>query len=183
VRVRRHAILLAVTVALTASATAVAQTPQALILALQKAKVSQSDLPHGYTTPLVGAYKVTAEAKKHGAVGGVQIFMDGGKEGIIYLVFRTPALAKADWKHASFNGAKPSSAPASIPKPSVVVDTSGTGSAGGKTITFGLTEVAALSGNVIVQAVTASTASKTHGDRSGALLLAAYALRHLTAAR
>jgi hypothetical protein len=182
-RVRRQAILLVVASALAAVATASAQTPQALIAALEKAKVSSSDLPHGYSSPLVGAYNVSAEAKKHGAVGGVQIFMDGGNEGIIYLVFKTPALAKADWRNANFNGAKTSAAPSSIPKPNVVVDTSSTGTANGKKVTFGLTEVAALSGNVIVQAITASTASKTHGDKAGAVLLAQYALKHLSAAR
>jgi hypothetical protein len=182
-RVRRQAILLVFAAALVGAAVAGARTPPALITALEKAKVSSSDLPHGYSSPLVGAYEVSAEAKQHGAVGGVQIFMDGGSEGIIYLVFKTSALAKADWKNANFNGAKTSAAPSSIPKPNIVVDTSGTGTANGKKITFGLTEVATLSGDVIVQAITASTASKTHGDRAGAVALAQYALNHLKAAR
>ncbi len=53
----------------------------------------------------------------------------------------------------------------------------------GKKITFGLTEIAMLSGNVIVQSITTSTKSTKHGDVTGAALLAQFAQKHLTAAR
>ena len=183
-RVPGQALLAALATAFVLVATAgAARSPQALVGALVKAKVTSADLPHGYSAPVVGAYKISADVKKHGAVGGAQIFADGGHEAIIYIVFKTPALASADWKHANFHGAKTSPAPGSISKPNVEIDTSAGETVNGKNVTFGLTEIAVLARNVIVQSITTSTKSAKHGDISGAVLLAQFALKHLQSAR
>ena len=55
--------------------------------------MTSADLPHGYSAPVVSVYKISADVKKHGAIGGAQIFADGGNEAVIYIVFKTPALA------------------------------------------------------------------------------------------
>lgn len=162
-----------------AAARANRPSPQALYSALLKAPVTESQLPHGYKSPLVGKYPLTATAKSHHAVGGVQIQADSGNVAVIYIVFATSADAKADWANANFAGTTTQAAPSSIPKPSIVVNTSATGTSGGKKITFGLTDIACLYGNVIVQAATSSTASTKHGDLAGALALARFAVKHL----
>jgi hypothetical protein len=160
-----------------------AQTPQALVNALVKAKVKTGDLPHGYSSPTVSAYKVSADAKTHGAIGGAQIFADGGNEAVIYIVFKSPALATADWKHVNLHGVAAAKAPASVPKPNIEINTSAGATINGKKVTFGLTEIATLSGNVIVQSITTSTKSTKHGDIAGAAALAQFAVKHLNAAR
>jgi hypothetical protein len=183
-RLSSWALLAACAAALVAIASAsAAKSPAALIAALEKAKVTNAQLPKGYKSPVVGPYKVTAAIKKHGAVGGVQIFADGGNEAIIYIVFKNAAAAKLDWTHANFHGQKTESAPSSIPKPNVVVNLTATPTVNGKTVKFGLTEVATLSGNVIVQSITSSEKTPTHGDKAGAVALAVFALKHLAAAR
>ena len=183
-RLLGQALLVTFSAAFVLAATAgAAQSPQALVSALVEAKVTSADLPHGYSAPVVSVYKISADVKKHGAIGGAQIFADGGNEAVIYIVFKTPALAAADWKHANFHGAQTSAAPSSIPKPNVQINTSAGATVNGKKITFGLTEIAMLSGNVIVQSITTSTKSTKHGDVTGAVLLAQFAQKHLTAAR
>jgi hypothetical protein len=183
-RLLGQALLAALAAAFVLAATAgAAQSPQALLSALLKAKVTSADLPHGYSAPVVSAYKLSAAVKKRGAIGGAQIFADGGNEAVIYIVFSTPAQAEADWKNASFHGAKTSPAPGSIPKPNIEVNTSTGATVNGKNVTFGLTEVATLAGNVIVQSITATTKSTNHGDVTGAVLLAQFALKQLNAAR
>jgi hypothetical protein len=155
------------------------RAPQRVLGALPAAKVGASALPHGYRSPQVAAYTVTAAAKAHHAVGGAQIVADGGNEAIIYIVFRTKADAKADFAHANLAGKATSSAPGSVPKPSIVVNTSATGTLGGKNVTIGITDVAFVQGNVLVQAATTSTSSKEHGDVAGAFALAQFASKHL----
>lgn len=103
-----------------ASSAAATGSPQELVNALVKAKVSSAHLSHGYSAPVVSAYKVSAAAG------------------------------------ATVNGKK---------------------------IRFGLTEIATLSDNVIVQAITTSPKSTEHGDVTGAVLLAQFALKRLGAAR
>jgi hypothetical protein len=158
-----------------------ARKPQALYKALLTTKVTASQLPHGYKQPVVGVYLVTAAAKTHHAVGGVRIFADGGNEGIIYIVFASAADARADWSNANFKSVATAAAPKSIPKPSIVVNTSTSGTVNGKTLKIGISDIAALRGNVIVQALTTSRSSATHGDVAGAVALAQFALQHLAA--
>jgi hypothetical protein len=49
----------------------------------------------------------------------------------------------------------------------------------GKPVTMGITDIAFVQRNVIVQAATTSTASTTHGDVAGAVALARFAAKHL----
>jgi hypothetical protein len=156
-----------------------ARTPQQLLSALLAAKIGGSALPHGYKSPQVARYTVTSTAKGHHAVGGAEITADGGNEAIIYIVFRTNADAKADFSHANLAGKTTASAPSSVPKPSVVVNTSASGTVSGKNVTIGITDVAFVQGNVLVQAATTSASSKKHGDVAGAIALAKFASKHL----
>src|SRR5262249_36713425 len=95
----------------------------------------------------------------------------------IYIVFRTRADAKGDFSHANLAGRSTSAAPKALPKPSIVVNTSATGTVKGKLVTIGITDVAFVQGNVIVQAATTSTSSTKHGDvpAAGADALATFA--------
>jgi hypothetical protein len=98
---------------------------------------------------------------------------------VIYLVFKTPAQATADFTHASFGPVSHKAAPGGVPKPNVEVDTSTTGKSGVSTITLGITDIAFPYKNVLVQAATSSSASTAHGDVAGAVALAQFAVAHL----
>jgi hypothetical protein len=172
-------VLLAGSAAGPGSAAPGSQTPRSLVKSLLEAPVPRSELPPGYKSPVVGRYRLTAKAKSHQAVGGVQIELRGGDASVTYIVFASKAGAKADWTSAKLKGISTRPGPASLPQPSLVITTSASGRTGGKEITVGLTDVAYLFGNVIVQAVTSSTASATHGDVAGATALARFALGHL----
>jgi hypothetical protein len=184
---RRHvlvcALLAAAPVAALSSAAARAATlsPVALVAALQHARVTTGELPHGYGSPVVGSYAVTAAARSHHAVGGAQIQADHGGEAIIYIVFASAADAQADWAHGDYAAVHHRPAPSSIPQPNIELDTSSSGVANGTRVTIGLTDIACRSGNVIVEAATSSQTSTTHGDVAGAVLLERFALAHLRA--
>jgi hypothetical protein len=162
-----------------AAPAAQARSPQQLLQALLTAKVGASALPHGYRSPLVERYTLTPNARKHHALGGAEIVADGGNEAVIYIVFRNAADARADFAHANTAGASVSAAPNGLPKPSMVVNDSVTGSSNGQKVTFGLTDVIFVSDNVIVQAATTSLQSPKHGDVAGAIALAGFAKAHL----
>jgi hypothetical protein len=156
------------------------RTPQQMLRALVATRVASSALPHGYRSPRVTSYRVTATAKKHHALGGAEILADGGNEAIIYIVFDNVADAKADFAHANLAGRSTATAPSTIPKPSIVVNTSASGTVKGKVVTLGITDVAFVQRNVIVQAATTSAASTQHGDVAGAVALAQFAAKHLS---
>jgi hypothetical protein len=160
-----------------AGAAGAAKSPAALAAALAHAKPGQ--LPRGYKTPVVAVYKLTATAKSHGAVGGATITADGGGEVVIYIVFKTPAEALADFQHASFESVSHKAGPSSLPKPNVEVDTSTSGAVSGSTVTIGITDLAFVYKNMLIQAGTSSLTNKKHGDIPGAVALAHYALAHL----
>ena len=159
-----------------------AQSPSALAAALAHTKVTAAQLPHGYKSPVVAAYKLSAGDKTHGAVGAASITADHGAELVIYLVFKTAAEAKADFEHGNFANVSHKAAPSSIPSPNVEVNTSTTGKVGANTVTIGITEIAFPYENVLIQAATSSQTSTTHGDVAGAAALAKFALAHLKAA-
>jgi hypothetical protein len=177
----RRVAAVAATMLIGAPAAAAAPTPAKLYSALLRATVTTAQLPHGFTGPAVGVYKLEAATKKHHAVGGVEIVADEGSDAVIYIVFASAADARADWAHADFSGITTAAAPKSIAKPSIVANASSSAQVSGKTVTIGLTNVSALRGNVIVEAVTTSTTNKTHGDVAGAVALARFALAHLAA--
>jgi len=156
-----------------------ARSPLALVKALATAGVTASQLPHGYRSPDVERYPITAGDKKHHAVGGVSISTNGGAGVVIYIVFSTPSAAQADFAHGNFGSATPKQAPNTVPKPNVEIDTSTSGTVGGRKVTFGITDIAFVHQNVLVQAATSSGTSTKHGDVAGAVGLAGFALAHL----
>jgi hypothetical protein len=169
-----------IVVAALAAPAAEARSPQQLLKALLAAKVGASALPHGYRSPLVERYSLTPNAIKHHAVGGAEILADGGNEAVIYIVFRDAADAKADFAHANTAGATVLPAPTGLPRPAMIVNDSVSGSANGQKVTFGLTDVIFVKGNVIVQAATTSLKSPKHGDVAGAIALAGFAKSYLS---
>jgi hypothetical protein len=178
-RLRRAApIAIALATVLAAGASA-SKSPADLATALAHAKVTGAQLPDGYKSPVVAAYKITAGDKKHGAVGGASIVADNGGQVVIYIVFKTSAQAKADFEHGNFGSASHKAAPGSIPKPNVEVNTSTSGTVGANTVTIGITDVAFPYKNVLVQAATSSQTNTKHGDVAGAVALARFALSHL----
>jgi hypothetical protein len=178
-RLRIAAIALAVAACAAPGAASAAKTPSALVKALLAAKVAASDLPHGYRSPKVTPYRISAGDRKHHVVGGVLISADNGGEAVIYLVFSTPAAARADFAHGNVASVFRIAAPKSIPKPNIEFNTSTAGKLKGKQVTVGLTDLTYVYRNVLVEAGTSSLTSATHGDVSGAALLGLYALAHL----
>jgi hypothetical protein len=178
---RRALILIALGALLTpglAGASSGSKSPSALVSALLNAKVTS--LPNGYKSPVVSRYQVTPTAAKHHAVGGVAIVGDSGAEAVIYIVFATPADAKLEWQNASFGKGHVSTAPASVPTPSLLYSTQSTETNKGKTYKIGLTEVACLYKNVLVQGVT-SALNSSRGNTAGSTALTLFALSHLEA--
>jgi hypothetical protein len=178
-RVRQALLITAIGAAALAAQAGAAKSPTALAAALAHAKIEGAQLPHGYKSPVVEAYKITAGDKKHGAAGGASISADNGGEVVIYIVFKTPAEAQADFAHAKFGTASHRAAPSSIPKPNVEVNTSTSGKVGLNTVTIGLTDIAFVYKNILIQAATSSQTSVEHGNVAGATALAQFALSHL----
>ena len=158
-----------------------AKKPAALLAALLEVKVTS--LPHGYKTPRHGAYQVPAGAKNHHALGGVRDRGHGGNEGVIYIVFLSAADARLDWQDANLTNAHLSAAPKEIPRPALVANASTTARRWTTTVRIGLTEVACLVENAIVQGVTSSTTNAGQGDVPGAVELEPFALEHLKSVR
>ena len=176
--------LVAGCIAAGASAADRAVSPKALVNRLLTTPIRPSQLPSGYYSIKVGVSKPSDNAKKHHEVGEVEADLDSDA-GILYFVFPTRADALADWYDADFKKAKSRlPAPATLPKPSGIFNASISGNnAFGKKVTNGVTFVAFVSQNVILEAFTISTDNTESGDVPGAIKLARFALRHLSAVR
>jgi hypothetical protein len=161
-----------------------ALSPRALVTRLLTTPIKQTQLPSGYYSAKVGVSKPSDIAKKHHVVGEVEIDLDSDAV-IVYIVFPTRADALADWYGADLKKVKSRlPAPLTLPKPSGIFNTSITGNnAFGKKVTNGVTLVGFVSQNVIVEATNLSTDTTESGDVPGAIALARFALRHLSAVR
>lgn len=180
-------VLLALAVGLVAGGAAAADralSPRALLNRLLTTPIKPGQLPSGHYSAKVGVSKPSDKAKKHHVVGEVQIEIDSDAA-IFYIVFPTRADALADWYDADLKDVKSRlPAPRNLPKPSGIFNTSITGNnAFGKKVTNGVTILGFVSQNVVASATTISTETTESGDIPGAITLARFALRHLSAAR
>jgi hypothetical protein len=177
------ALVLALTLAGGAGADT-SRSPQALFERLLTRSVS-AELPAGLSSARRVPYVLSDQARKHNAVGGVEIDM-GRYASIIYIVYATRSDAIADWKETNIrsHGASWHKAPARFPWPAIVIDYSVAGkSSSGKTVTNGVTDLVFTSRNVIVQALTMSGTKPDRGNLATTVRVGAFALKHLNALR
>ena len=140
------------------------RTPRALYEALLT-KPTASKLPTGFHKARRVPYALNDQARRHHALGGVEIDIDRDAA-IIYLVYATRADAVADWKETNIkqHGTTSDTAPGRFPWPAVIINYSIAGKdVSGKTVTNGVTDLAFTSRNVIVQALTMSATKKASG--------------------
>jgi hypothetical protein len=159
-------------------------SPKAAYQALIKVPRGKTALPKGYESPTLGPVPPSSTAKRHHAIGAVAISLTKpGTAGarILYLVFPTRADALADWKEASV-GIPPTrlTPPSFLPRPSTMFNAAVVAAdTPGKTMSFGTTTIAYVTGNFIVEVDTSSTSNKTQGDILGTIALAHFAAVHL----
>jgi hypothetical protein len=159
-------------------------SPQMLFERLLTTSVA-GELPAGFHSARRVPYVLNDTARKHNAVGGVEIDIDR-YAAIIYIVYPRRGDAVADWKETNIkrHGASWGPAPVRFPTPAVVINYSVVGkNRSGKTITNGITDLVYTSRNVIVQALTMSTTDKHHGNIKTSARLGDFALKHLKALR
>jgi hypothetical protein len=163
-------------------------SPKALYKALLKVPKGTTALPNGYQSPTLGPITPSAVAKSHHVIGEVAI--DVTKKGsagasILYIVFPTHADALADWNAGSRRIPKTRLAPPSfVPKPTAMFNAPVTAkNAAGKAVSFGTTTLVYVTGNIIVEVVTSSTASTKQGDILGTIGLAQFGSNPLASVR
>jgi hypothetical protein len=119
-------------VAAALSATERVPSPQALYRALLTDRLSQSELPAGFSSPRTKAKRPEpgGNPQRHHVVGEVEIDLNGGRARIVYAIFPTRADALAN--HAagvqglkSIKGITKVQSPVpGFPKPSLILDAS-----------------------------------------------------------
>ncbi len=140
-------------------------------------------MPSGFYSAKTGVSTPSSRAKHHHVVGKVEIDIDSGDAGIIYLVFPSHADALADWNETDVghqHGVKSQLAAPGFPTPALIVNSSFTGNnVFGKKVTNGVSTLVFVTANVIVDAVTISTSNTDSGDVPATVELGKLALRHL----
>lgn len=86
--------------ALLVTVAAAAPAPGALYRALLVKPFPIAQLPEGFASPHVTAFAVSATSKRHHAIGGVRVKLNGGRDWIEYVVFPTHGDALAEWRSA-----------------------------------------------------------------------------------
>lgn len=156
------------------SATAAAgMTPQALLTTLLKAPIEASELPIGFSHAQAEKQALSANARKHHAVGLVDVAMKGpdALDAFAWIVFTKHGDAIADLDNPAVgNGVEVVGVVPGI-KESLVL----TGTLNGKRIT----DAAAVEGNVLIQGVVLSSAVR----QPTAILLLKAAVAHLRRVR
>ncbi len=169
-----------------ATGAAATPSPPALVHALVTAPIPASQVPSALRPAKISAIPLTEQSIRYHGVGTIEVgFGDSDDDVVIYVVVsepsRTPSPISPD-PHQVGRVTDKLAGPPSLPKPSEILDGSISGkNAAGKPVTNGVTGVAFVVRNVIVEAATLSTTSTTVGDLPGTIRLAALALRHLTA--
>jgi hypothetical protein len=148
-------------------------TPQALLTTLLKTPIRSSELPHGFTHAQVEKQPVSANGRKHHAVGLVDAALRGpdAEDAVAWIVFPDHAHAIADLDNPALgNGVRVIDVVPGI-KESLVL----TSTVNGATVT----DAAAVVGNVLVQGVVGSKAVRT----PTAIILLKAAIAHLQRVR
>lgn len=163
-------------------------SPAKLYQALLTKPYPDSQLPSNFTSAKVGLTNPSKSGIRYHAVGEVAVAVDGPDpdDGIGFNVFPNRSDALGDLNHPTFSGQKVHIVPGGVPGyanlPGHMWIGSITGkNAFGKTITNGVTLVAVVKNNVLVQAYTDSADNTDSGNIPAALALIRSGLRHLSA--
>ncbi len=152
-----------------------AATPQRTLSELLNVPFRPSELPaeFGFTSARTGVIDVSANGKRYHVVGRVAAAVAGPdpEDAIAWDVFPTHAAALADLHHPALPRDTHIVGIVAGVRDSQVLE----GSLDGR----GLTDAVAVVGNVLVQAVTASSTSSVHGNRFGTLALLHAGIAHL----
>jgi hypothetical protein len=175
-------------VCVVAAATAApAISPAKLYQALLTRPYPDSQLPSGFTSAKVGLSTPSKTGLRYHAVGEVTVAVDGPDpdDGLGFNVFPNHSDALGDLNHPTFTGQKVHIVPGGVPGYANLPGHMWTGSitgknAFGKTITNGVTLVAVVRNNVLVQAATDSADNADSGNIPAALALIRSGLRHLS---
>jgi hypothetical protein len=156
---------------------AAAPTPAKLLQQIATEPWPKADLPAHVTIGRVGAVPVSAQGRKYHAIGEILFILKGPNpnDELVFEVFPSARDANGDIQHPHLNPNDRKHGQALGVPNSLLVTTSGMQN--GKRI--GITIVAAVRGNVIVQAVTSSTTKAKQGDTAEAIALMKAALAHL----
>ena len=156
-------------VILMSSAALAGMSPQALLTTLLKTPIPRAELPSGFSNAQTEKQALSANARKHHAVGVVDVAVKGpdSLDAFAWIVFTKHGDALADLDNPAVgNGVKVVGVVPGI-RESLVL----TGLLNGKHIT----DAAAVSGNVLVQGVVVSSAVR----QPTAILLLKAAIAHL----
>ncbi len=138
-------------------------------------------LPQGFSSPRVSQLSLSGALKRRHAIGAVRVEFGEGRGTIRYVVFRSHDDAAAGWNdwvakaeqgvQSGMNGPPPG-----LPQPAGVL----LGVAGGR---GSPTDVAFVSGTVLVRAITTVGPAAAYYDRAAAVALAQAANTHLRTVR
>jgi hypothetical protein len=160
-----------------------AASPQALYRALLTTQYAP--LPSDFYSAKVGSDEPSKEAKRHHAVGSVQVTIDSGNAAVYYTVFPTAADVAARFREplSKTNGVVTFHMLGRVPgyrQPCRWANGTIEGkNAFGKTVRNGFTVMALQRGNLVLGATTFSTDNETSGDIPGTIRLLGSALAHL----
>src|SRR5579872_4282463 len=146
-----------------------AMSPQALLTTLLKTKIAASELPLGFSNARAEKQQPSANARKHHAVGLVDVALKGpdSEDAFARIVFKSHADAIADLDNPAVgNGVNVIDGVPGI-KESLML----TGTLNGRRIT----DAAAVDGNVLVQGVVVSSTVR----KPTAIILLKAAIAHL----
>jgi hypothetical protein len=81
--------------------------------------MSVAELPAGFHDPSIAVVRPSARSRANGALGEVDIALNGGGAVIVYVVFRTRSGALRDFASASGGGfaSRPLASPITLPRP------------------------------------------------------------------
>ena len=158
---------------LSSAATLAAASPQALLTTLLKTKIAASELPIGFSNARTEKQQPSANARKHHAVGLVDVALKGpdSEDAFAWIVFTSHADAIADLDNPAVgNGVNVIDVVPGI-RASLML----TGTLNGQRIT----DAAAVEGNVLVQGVVVSSTVR----KPTAIVLLKAAIAHLRRVR
>jgi len=181
------ALMFALVAGASASSASLQRTPQSLYSALLTKPFPDSQLPSGFSSARVTMLTPSSGARRYHPVGEVAVAVDGPDpdDGFSYGIFTKHSDALSELNHPTFSSSEklrivPGGVPGFPKLPGHMWTGSVTGkNVLGKTITNGLTIVAVVQGNVIVDAFTGSADNMESGNVPAAIALLRSALKHL----
>jgi hypothetical protein len=158
--------------------------PAKLYAKLLATSYAKSELPSGFTSATVTKATPSKTDRKYHSIGEIAVEYHGGPDGadfVFYYVFPNASDADADLNHPDLSGgAHVVGKVPGIAGPSILLAGSLTGKDNaGKTVTNGVTAVAAPDGFVLISAATVSVTNTKHGNQKVAVALLRSAISHL----